>query len=44
MRKKQKFNFTFTPEIYKEFQEYASSIGSNSSYELERLIRQELKK
>lgn len=46
MRKEKKTlqTFTITPSVIEEFRSHATSIGSNASYEIERLIRAELKK
>lgn len=46
MQKEKKIlqTFTLTPSVIEEFRAHAVSIGSNASYEIERLIRAELKK
>lgn len=45
MAKNKKFHgFTLSPEVVEEFRNYAVSIGSNASYEVERLMRKELDK
>ena len=43
MARNKKFHgFTLSPEVVEEFRKYAVSIGSNASYEVERLMRKEI--
>lgn len=43
MARNKKFHgFTLSPETVEEFKKYAAAIGSNASYEVERLMRKEL--
>lgn len=43
MARNKKFHgFTLSPETVEEFRKYAVSIGSNASYEVERLMRKEI--
>lgn len=44
MQNKKFQGFTLSPEVIEEFKEYARAKGSNASYEVERLMRNELAK
>lgn len=44
MKNKKFHGFTLSPEVVEEFKNYAKTKGSNASYEIERLMRNELTK